>query len=99
MSPRKWTICFTILGVFFCLGCNQHQNNKAPSVPVSQKKFEKGSYGYDLSFLKENLPGCIELQDEGGKSNLLISPEYQGRVITSTAGGDSSASLGWVNMH
>ena len=54
-------------------------------------------YGYDAGFLKKYLPLTVELQDEQGKSKLLISPEYQGRVMTSSSGGDSGVSFGWIN--
>ena len=59
--------------------------------------FEKGSFGYDRVFLKENSVDYIELFNLSGKSKLLISPAFQGRVMTSTADGDSGLSFGWLN--
>jgi hypothetical protein len=56
--------------------------------------FEKGTYGYDLSFLKKH-KNPIELQN--GDARVLISPEYQGRVMTSSANGESGLSFGWIN--
>lgn len=56
--------------------------------------FEKGSYGYDLKFLKEHTRP-VELKN--GNSRLLISPEYQGRVMTSSSEGESGLSYGWIN--
>jgi hypothetical protein len=37
------------------------------------------------------------LQDEEGKAKVLLSADYQGRVMTSTALGDSGTSFGWIN--
>lgn len=56
--------------------------------------FEKGTYGYDLNFLKKHKKP-IELQN--GDARILISPEYQGRVMTSSANGESGLSFGWIN--
>lgn len=56
--------------------------------------FEKGQYGYDLQFLKKHLKP-IELYD--GDARVIISPEYQGRVMTSTASGENGFSFGWIN--
>jgi hypothetical protein len=58
------------------------------------KNFEKGTYGYDLDFLKKHKQP-IELQS--GDARILISPEYQGRVMTSSANGESGLSFGWIN--
>jgi len=64
---------------------------------VPEGKYSKGSYGYDLSFLKMHLPDCFELKDPSGKSAILLSPDNQGRVMTSTVSGDSGSSQGWIN--
>lgn len=37
----------------------------------------------------------VELTD--GAARVLICPEYQGRVMTSTCSGEDGASLGWIN--
>ncbi len=58
------------------------------------KTYEKGTYGYDLNFLKEHKKP-LELQN--GDARVLISPEYQGRVMTSSANGENGLSFGWIN--
>lgn len=58
------------------------------------KTFEKGVYGYDLQFLQK-LKKPVELKN--GDARVLISPEYQGRVMTSSAGGETGKSFGWIN--
>ena len=64
---------------------------KKDSTPVSH------TYGYDVNFLKENIVGAFELVSEDSSSRILLSADYQGRVITSTAEGDSGTSFGWLN--
>jgi len=56
--------------------------------------FEKGEYGYDLNFLRDQTE-IIELVE--GQSRLIVAPEYQGRVITSSSSGFKGNSYGWIN--
>lgn len=57
----------------------------------------KGTYGYDLNFLKKHKIEITELSDARGKARLVISPALQGRVMTSSANGESGKSFGWIN--
>jgi len=59
--------------------------------------FPKGSYGHDADFLKKTTAGFVELSAANGQSKIFISSDYQGRVMTSTASGDSGTSFGWIN--
>ena len=56
--------------------------------------FKKGQYGYDLEKLQENNT-TIELV--AGSSRLVMVPEFQGRVMTSTTSGNTGFSFGWIN--
>lgn len=66
------------------------------SAPEKEKRqeAEKGTYAYDVAFLNKYEP-TIELKN--GDAKVLLSAKYQGRVMTSTAGGDSGTSYGWLN--
>lgn len=65
---------------------------------MDQKTDSKtGTYGYDLAFMKEQKMDFVQLRDEKGKSCIMISPALQGRVMTSTANGESGRSFGWIN--
>jgi hypothetical protein len=55
-----------------------------------------GSFGNDVAFLKSHTD-LLVLSDETGKAKVAVAPALQGRVMTSTAGGDSGASFGWIN--
>lgn len=59
--------------------------------------FEKGTFGYDMAFLKKNYKKSIVLESNDHKSMLVLSPELQGRVMTSTLNGDQGSSFGWLN--
>jgi len=61
-----------------------------------EQSFKKGTFGYDLDFLKKN-DSVIVLQSDDGLSKAIISPKYQGKVFTSTANGDTGNSFGWIN--
>jgi hypothetical protein len=56
--------------------------------------YSKGQYGFDLQFLQQYLKP-IELKN--GDACVLIAPEYQGRVMTSSASGMKGFSFGWIN--
>ncbi len=60
----------------------------APATPA------ESTFGYDLSFLKDHVEAIV-LRD--GPSQLAVVPAWQGRVVTSTNGGESGTSFGWVN--
>ncbi|HMH34187.1 MAG TPA: DUF6786 family protein [Puia sp.] len=80
-----------------CLLLSCQENKKSEPAAEPKPTYEKGTYGYDAAFLRKYLKHSIELRDQQGNNKILISPEYQGRVMTSTASGDSGASFGWIN--
>ena len=54
----------------------------------------KKNYIHDKQFLEKHIE-VIELQN--GARKVLLTPNYQGRVLTSTADGDEGYSYGWLN--
>jgi hypothetical protein len=80
-----------------CLSCNNSSHQKITNTPDSMATNPKGSYGYDVEFLKKNTDKVLELANTDGTGKVLLSADYQGRVMTSTASGDSGASFGWLN--
>ena len=58
---------------------------------------EKGTFGYDLAFLKQYHADLILLKDPSTGAQLIVLPAYQGRVMTSTADGEKGMSFGWIN--
>ncbi|MDD4425434.1 MAG: hypothetical protein PHS40_05890 [Mariniphaga sp.] len=74
--------------LFILLACTSSGRKNLNEVKKKLNGFEKGTYGYDLAFLKENNIEIIELTDANSKAKVLISPGYQGRVMTSSANKD-----------
>ena len=81
---NTWTIGFALCGL--CLaGCLR----EAETAKVR-------TFGEDWAFLKKHTDAVL-LSDSGGKAQVIVVPQYQGRVMTSTADGAGGASYGWLN--
>jgi Family of unknown function (DUF6786) len=92
------------------LACAENKNDQAkePEQPTQvhtkQKQvkqndlsdIQKGSFAYDDQFLSRSLK-IIKLSSDDNRAQILVSPEYQGRVMTSTANGMEGQSFGWIN--
>ena len=50
----------------------------------------------DVAFLKQHTD-IVVLSDAAKNSQVVVSPVWQGRVLTSTAAGGGGASCGWIN--
>ena len=85
------------LAVAFASACGPTGNKQTQKVENKKGKYPEGSYGYDLAFFEEQNIGTIELTDEESMAALLLIPDYQGRVMTSSANGKDGISYGWVN--
>jgi YhcH/YjgK/YiaL family protein len=75
-----------IVGTVLCMTASTPSSQ---SVPVS-------SFADDVAFLKRYVD-VIVLTDTGGSARVAVTAAWQGRVMTSTAGGDAGASFGWIN--
>ncbi|MBN1816586.1 MAG: hypothetical protein JW828_04450 [Sedimentisphaerales bacterium] len=54
------------------------------------------TFGQDVEFLAEHTDAFV-LSDPDGQAQVAVVPAYQGRVMTSTAGGTDGLSYGWIN--
>jgi len=54
------------------------------------------SFGDDVDFLSRHTETVI-LREPGGAARVALCPALQGRVATSTTGGDAGPSFGWLN--
>ncbi len=59
--------------------------------------YKMGTYGYDLKFFEKYDIETVELSSPDGTAKVVLAPQYQGRVMTSTASGNSGDSYGWIN--
>jgi hypothetical protein len=57
---------------------------------------DAASFGDDTAFLKGHTE-LIVLSDKKGLAKVAVAPAWQGRVMTSTAGGEAGPSFGWIN--
>lgn len=65
------------------------------TLATSPKPARAATFSDDVAFLKK-YTDVIVLGDSG-PARVAIAPAWQGRVMTSTAGGDSGRSFGWIN--
>ncbi len=90
------SVCLlTLIPTLTLMNCNQskqQQENLTTTVD-----YEKGSYGYDLDFLEANDVNVHELVDETSSARVMVVPQWQGRVMTSTAADLEGKSYGWIN--
>ncbi len=92
-------VAIIALYVLLTISCKHTIENKKEKLSIDLlKKTDKNmnTYANDISFLK-NYIDLIELSDVSGKSKVAISAALQGRVMTSSAFGDSGRSYGWIN--
>src|SRR4030095_13957704 len=83
-------------GIFAITYCFIACTNPAASKKEELKNFKEGSFGFDLQFLKR-FDSVIVLESKDGQAQVIISPKYQGKVVTSTATGEEGKSFGWIN--
>ena len=84
-------------GLGSCSSTSKKQKKQEEPNSNQMTEYKKGSYGYDAAFLKENSIDFIELSDEKDMAKIMVVPELQGRVMTSTALGNDGLSFGWIN--
>ena len=81
-----------LISLFACSTSSSKKNDEK----MTKSSYEEGTYGFDLAFLKAHNLNCLELSDDAG-AGVIVSPELQGRVMTSTVNGPSGDSFGWIN--
>ena len=84
-----------LLAIFFTMAlaaCKEKQDQKLNA----GSPYAKGTFGYDLDFLKRK-DSVVVLNSADGNGEIIISPKYQAKVFTSTAEGANGKSFGWIN--
>lgn len=74
----------------------QSNTKKETEGADSISKYAKGTFGYDLDFLKKN-DSVKVLKSADGAAQIIVSAKYQAKVFTSTADGLNGRSFGWIN--
>ncbi|WP_321290539.1 DUF6786 family protein [uncultured Sunxiuqinia sp.] len=83
------------LAIISSVGCSI-SSSKRKDKKMTKSAYEEETYGFDMAFFKAHNLNCLELTDGTG-AGVLVSPELQGRVMTSTVNGPSGNSFGWIN--
>ena len=97
MKSRISNILFVSLALLLA-GCTSSTNKNTKNMNTkAEEVFQKGSYGYDLAFLKAHKLKLVELKDASSKACVVLVPDLQGRLMTSSANGNSGKSFGWIN--
>jgi len=86
---------FAILSLL-AMACESRKTNSTNATLTDTLSLKKGSFGYDLAFLKKHKE-VIVLGAPARLANVMIVKDYQGRVMTSTARGEAGNSYGWIN--
>jgi hypothetical protein len=84
---RSWRFMVVLAGVALVAGCTGVEE---------RAKMAEVTFGDDIVFLKKHTE-VVLLSDSSGASLVAVLPGMQGRVMTSTAGGMSGLSFGWIN--
>lgn len=81
--------------IFLWVGCNQKKN---AMTDTQRTDSIQGPLAFqdDVNFLKK-FTNIIVLRDSSGQGQIAICAALQGRVMTSTSGGDAGSSYGWIN--
>ena len=96
----NFNILRSIVSIFLILNffsCQSKESTKEKRDAMDKSKYEPGTFGYDLNFLK-NHGDMIVLKDELEQAQVIVSPMFQGKVFTSTAQGLNGSSYGWINF-
>ncbi len=74
------------------IACNNATNRQ------QEKENKPVNFGEDVTFLQKHLQNVVVLQHENDSSSrVVVTGDYQARVMTSTTGGRTGKSYGWIN--
>ena len=88
----RYSLFFVLMST---IACNDPAGSKEQVANADSSS--SNSYADDRQFLQKHSGGLLELSSADGKSKVLLSADYQGRVMTSSANGDDGRSFGWLN--
>ena len=80
-----------------CAGAARPQPSRpAAAVAIAPAQEPSMRFADDVAFLEKHTE-VVLLHDTAGRAQVAVAPEYQGRVMTSSAAGGAGASFGWIN--
>jgi hypothetical protein len=97
MKRQEFPVLLILLAIFLVACASPTKKNQKNMNSTAEEVYAQGTYGYDLDYLKKHQIELIELKDSASKASLIIAPNLQGRVMTSSADGNKGRSFGWIN--
>jgi hypothetical protein len=92
---NKFLSAILVLAAYSCN--NADIKTTVDKTPMAKQEYAKGTFGYDLNFLHQYHKDLVLLEADSNGAQVAILPGYQGRVMTSTASGNTGMSFGWIN--
>ena len=103
MSTKNLIQAFVIIALSCVLASCNEKKKDTSKIGAADKQDSEGtqemnqvSYGDEVKFM-ESYVDMVELVSSSGMEKVAISPDLQGRVMTSTALGDEGSGYGWIN--
>ena len=90
-NPGVWCLCCLLLACASTATTPGASSSHPPATGAATVTFAE-----DLAFLQKHSP-VVVLSDAAGQARVVVAPEYQGRVMTSTATGDAGPSFGFIH--
>lgn len=87
----KRSLVLLVLLIFIFGGCQSSREQEQTESEANGMTFKD-----DWNFLSE-YSDAVVLTDSTGDAKIAVSASMQGRVLTSTAGGEDGLSFGWIN--
>jgi hypothetical protein len=89
---NRYLLPLLLLTLVACQSSNPKNEANTPADSLA-----RGTFGYDVAFLQKHRNALVLRSPDGDSAQVVVVPEFQGRVMTSTAGGASGTSYGWLN--
>lgn len=75
LKQGSWIVMAAML---ILAACSSPESKKSAAVNEKLNGFSKGTYGYDLEFLKKNNVETLELRDSISGASVLLAPGTRG---------------------
>lgn len=88
-----------LFGALACAACagSATPNAAAPSASGAPAPPANGTFADDVAFLRQYTRVIVLGDPASGEPAVAVAPDYQGRVMTSTAAGNGGVSFGFIN--
>ncbi len=83
-----------LAGAISCNDPAQPKQQATTPTPVTSKP---SNFSEDVAFLQKYLKNVVVLNRSHDSSRVVVTGDYQARVMTSTTGGSQGKSYGWIN--